>query len=79
VVGVPDEQTGEAVRAYVVPRSDKVTPEALREHCKTLLTGYKVPKKIEFRTEIPMTPVGKVLRKELRAEALKQIQGTKPS
>lgn len=70
VIGVPDEQSGEAVRAFVVPKSDKVTPEELREHCKKLLTAYKVPRVIEFRKEIPMTPIGKVLRKELRAEYL---------
>lgn len=72
VVGVPDEKTGEAVRAYVVPRNKSVTEEAIREHCKASLTGYKVPRKVIFRDEIPMTPVGKVLRKDLRAEALKE-------
>jgi long-chain acyl-CoA synthetase len=71
VIGVPDDQTGEAVRAYVVPKSEKLTPEDVREHCKTLLTNYKVPRKVEFRKEIPMTPVGKVLRKDLRTEYLK--------
>jgi long-chain acyl-CoA synthetase len=74
VIGVPDEQTGEAVRAFVVPKSDKVTPQDIREFCKTLLTSYKVPKIVEFRKEIPMTPIGKVLRKDLRAEYL----GTTP-
>lgn len=72
VVGVPDENTGEAVRAYVVPKSKSLTEAAIREHCKASLTGYKVPKKVIFREEIPMTPVGKVLRKDLRAEALKE-------
>lgn len=72
VVGVPDETTGEAVRAYVVPKNKSLTEAAIREHCRASLTGYKVPKKVIFRDEIPMTPVGKVLRKDLRAEALKE-------
>lgn len=72
VIGVPDANTGEAVVAYVVPKDNSVTEEAIREHCRASLTGYKVPKKVIFRDEIPMTPVGKVLRKDLRAEALKE-------
>lgn len=72
VVGVPDENTGEAVRAYVVPKNKDLTEAAIREHCRASLTGYKVPKKVIFRDEIPMTPVGKVLRKDLRAEALRE-------
>ncbi len=73
VVGVPDEKTGEAVRAYVVRNDASVTEEQIREHCKEHLTNYKVPKQIVFRDELPMTPVGKVLRKDLRAEAMKEV------
>jgi long-chain acyl-CoA synthetase len=68
VIGVPDEKSGEAVRAYVVPLADGLTEEQVRAHCRRLLTDYKVPKAIEFRRELPKTPIGKILRKELRAE-----------
>jgi long-chain acyl-CoA synthetase len=72
VIGVPDEASGEAVRAYVVKRDPALTEESLREHCRQYLTGYKIPKQFVFRAELPKTPVGKVLRKDLRAEALKE-------
>ncbi len=66
VIGVPDEQTGEAVKAFVVLREEGVTAQDIIAHCKKELTAYKVPKTIEFRDDLPKTPVGKVLRKELR-------------
>jgi long-chain acyl-CoA synthetase len=68
VIGVPDAKSGEAVRAYVVPLADGLTEEAVRAHCRKHLTEYKVPKAIEIRRELPKTPVGKILRRELRAE-----------
>ena len=70
VIGVPDAKTGEAVHAYVVRRDPALTAEALLAHCRTLLTGYKVPARIVFRDELPKTAVGKILRKDLRAEVL---------
>lgn len=70
VIGVPDGKTGEAVRAFVVKRDDSVTAEALAAHCKTLLTGYKLPTRIEFRDELPKTAVGKILRRDLRNQVL---------
>ncbi|KPF47005.1 acyl-CoA synthase [beta proteobacterium AAP121] len=70
VIGVPDAKTGEAVRAYVVKRDETLTAEALMAHCRTLLTGYKMPAGIQFRDELPKTPVGKILRRDLRAEVL---------
>jgi long-chain acyl-CoA synthetase len=73
VVGVPDDATGEAVRAYVVKRDPALTEESLREHCRKYLTAYKIPKQFVFRAELPKTPIGKVLRKDLRAEALKEM------
>ncbi|MCW8197273.1 long-chain-fatty-acid--CoA ligase [Verminephrobacter aporrectodeae subsp. tuberculatae] len=66
VVGVPDDKTGEAVKLVVVKKSADLTEAQLREFCHKELTGYKQPKLIEFRTELPKTPVGKILRRELR-------------
>ena len=67
VIGVPNVTTGEAVRAYVVPRNAGLTAEEIERHCRTQLTAYKVPKEIVFRTELPKSPVGKILRAQLRA------------
>ena len=66
VIGVPDERTGEAVKLFVVPREDGVSVEELKAFCKDNFTGYKVPKQIVVRDSLPMTPVGKILRRELR-------------
>jgi long-chain acyl-CoA synthetase len=68
-VGMPDPRTGEAIALFVVRRDPALTAEALREHCATHLTGYKRPKRIEFRDELPKTPIGKVLRRQLKEEA----------
>lgn len=65
-VGVPDEKTGEAVKLVIVKKSPELTEGDVRAFCKIHLTGYKQPKTIEFRTELPKTPVGKILRRELR-------------
>jgi long-chain acyl-CoA synthetase len=66
-VGVPDEVAGERVKIIVVPRNPGLTKEALLEHCRKNLTGYKMPRIVEFRNEeLPKTPVGKILRRELR-------------
>jgi len=73
VIGVPDAATGEAVRVYVVPNPDHagdLRPEDVVAHCKQQLTAYKVPHQVVVRDELPKSPVGKVLRKDLRAEAL---------
>ncbi|MCL6269001.1 AMP-binding protein [Sansalvadorimonas sp. 2012CJ34-2] len=74
VIGVPDEKTGEAVKLYIVPVDKSLTPEDVKQYCKMNLTAYKVPKQIEFREELPMTPVGKILRKDLRAEEIQKRQ-----
>lgn len=66
VVGVADDKTGEAVKLVVVKKDASLTEAAVRAYCKANLTGYKQPKVIEFRTEMPKTPVGKILRRELR-------------
>ncbi len=65
-VGVPDEKTGEAVKLVIVKKDPNLTEAQIRAFCKENLTGYKQPKVIEFRTELPKTPVGKILRRELR-------------
>lgn len=66
VIGVPDERTGEAVKLFVVARAGGVSVEELKAYCKDNFTGYKVPKIIVLRDSLPMTPVGKILRRELR-------------
>ena len=68
-VGVPDEKSGEAVKIVVVKKDPGLTKEAVIEHCKTQLTGYKLPRHVEFRDALPKTPIGKVLRRELRDAA----------
>ena len=65
-VGVPDERTGEAVKLFVVRKDPALTEQALIEFCAKDLTGYKRPRQVEFRTELPKTNVGKILRRELR-------------
>ena len=71
VVGVADEKTGEAVKLVIVKKDPSLTEEKVREYCKANLTGYKQPKVIEFRTDLPKTPVGKILRRELRDKKCK--------
>ena len=66
VVGVPDANTGEAVKLFVVRRDPELSKEALMAYCHDELTGYKRPKIIEFRDQLPKTNVGKILRRELR-------------
>ncbi|AVS72178.1 long-chain fatty acid--CoA ligase [Paracidovorax avenae] len=66
VVGVPDEKTGEAVKLVIVRKDPELTEAHVREFCKSNLTGYKQPRVIEFRESLPKTPVGKILRRELR-------------
>jgi long-chain acyl-CoA synthetase len=68
VIGVPDSKSGEAVKAFIVKKDPNVTAEDIIKFCGTQLTNYKVPKQIEFRTDLPKTNVGKILRRELRDE-----------
>ena len=67
-VGVPDEKTGEAIKIFVVKKDPDLTEASIIEHCRAHLTGYKVPRQIAFRTELPKTNVGKILRRQLRDE-----------
>lgn len=66
VIGVPDGKSGEAVKAVIVRNDDTLTEQEVIAHCRKELTSYKVPRLIEFRTELPKTNVGKILRRELR-------------
>ena len=65
-VAVPDEKTGEAVKVVIVRKDPDLTKESVIEHCRTSLTSYKVPRHVEFRDALPKTPIGKILRRELR-------------
>jgi len=65
-VGVPDEKSGEAVKVVIVKKDPALTAEQVKEHARANLTGYKRPHHIEFRSELPKTNVGKILRRELR-------------
>jgi long-chain acyl-CoA synthetase len=67
-IGVPDEKSGEAVKAFIVKRDPNLTAADITKYCHEQLTNYKVPRHIEFRTELPKTNVGKILRRQLRDE-----------
>ncbi|MGO2655329.1 MAG: AMP-binding protein [Pseudoclavibacter sp.] len=66
VIGVPDEHSGEVVKAFVVPADPELTEQEVRQYARRYLTGYKRPRYIEFRDELPLSNVGKVIRRELR-------------
>jgi long-chain acyl-CoA synthetase len=65
-VGVADEKAGEAVKLVIVKKDPTITEADVRAYCEVNLTGYKRPKIIEFRSDLPKSPVGKILRRELR-------------
>ena len=71
---MPDEKSGEAVKVFVVRKDPALTAEQLLEFCKENFTGYKKPKYIEFRDELPKSNVGKILRRELRDAAVAAAQ-----
>ncbi|WP_290784958.1 AMP-binding protein [Halomonas sp.] len=77
-VGVEDENSGEAIKLFVVPRTDDLDPDELRAWCKKEMTGYKVPKYVELRDELPKTNVGKVLRRQLRDEERDKARSNNP-
>jgi long-chain acyl-CoA synthetase len=70
-IGIPDEKSGEIVKVFVVKKDKSLTEKELIAHCRENLTGYKVPKQVEFRKELPKTNVGKILRRALREEETK--------
>ena len=65
-IGVPDDKTGEAIKLFVVKTDDAITETDVIEYCRPRLAAYKVPKQIEFMSELPKSTVGKILRRELR-------------
>tara|TARA_B100001971_G_C18268010_1_gene596201 strand:- start:40690 stop:42366 length:1677 start_codon:yes stop_codon:yes gene_type:complete len=69
-IGIPHDKSGEVVKLFIVKKDDSLTESEVIEFCKAEMTGYKVPKAIEFRAELPKSNVGKILRKDLRAEEL---------
>jgi long-chain acyl-CoA synthetase len=71
-IGVPDSKSGEAVKVFVVKKDAALTEDAIRKHCEEHLTGYKRPRYVEFRTDLPKTNVGKILRRALRDEEVGQ-------
>jgi len=71
-IGIPDAKSGEAVKLFAVKRDESLTAEDLLAHCRARLTGYKCPRDVEFRGELPKSNVGKILRRELRDEARKK-------
>lgn len=68
-IGIPDDKSGEVVKVFIVKKDESLTQEEVIKFCRENLTSYKVPKLVEFRTDLPKTNVGKILRKDLRAEA----------
>ena len=68
VIGVEDDKTGEAVKLFIVTQNAQLTVDEVKAFCRENLTGYKIPRHVEFRDELPMTPVGKILRRELKDE-----------
>jgi long-chain acyl-CoA synthetase len=68
VIGVPDQHSGEVPKVFVVKKDPQLTEQDVLEHCKKELTGYKRPKYVEFRADLPKTNVGKILRRALREE-----------
>lgn len=78
-IGQPHDTSGEIVKIYVVKNDDSLTKEELIAHCREHLTGYKIPKIVEFREELPKSNVGKILRRELREENIANLSKSKAS
>jgi len=73
VIGVPDDKTGEAVKVFIVKKDPDLTEAQVLAHCREYLTGYKIPRYVAFRADLPKTNVGKILRRELRDEAKRKV------
>lgn len=73
-IGLPSDKTGESIKVYVTKKDESLTRDELRNHCRQHLTGYKIPRDIEFRDELPKSNVGKILRRVLRDEELARLK-----
>lgn len=73
-IGIPSEKSGESIKVYVTKKDDSLTRDELRNHCRQHLTGYKIPRDIEFRDELPKSNVGKILRRVLRDEEIARMK-----
>lgn len=73
-VGIPSEVSGEGIKVYVTKKDESLTRDELRSHCRQYLTGYKIPRDIEFRDELPKSNVGKILRRVLRDEEIERLK-----
>jgi len=71
-IGIPDEKSGETIKVFIVKRDETLTEAEVKEYCHQNLTNYKVPKFVAFRTELPKSNVGKILRRELKEAELKK-------
>jgi long-chain acyl-CoA synthetase len=78
-IGIPDDKSGEAVKLFIISTDKNLTADDIKAHCRESLTGYKQPKYIEFRDELPMTPVGKILRRELKDEEAAKNKEAEPA
>ena len=65
-IGIPDDKSGEVVKVFVVRKDNSLTEEEIVQHCRQGLTGYKIPKAVEWRDELPKSNVGKILRRKLK-------------
>ncbi len=74
VVGIPSEVSGESIKVFVTKKDESLTREELRNHCRQHLTGYKIPRDIEFRDELPKSNIGKILRRVLRDEEVARVK-----
>ncbi|HDL2952099.1 TPA: long-chain-fatty-acid--CoA ligase, partial [Mannheimia haemolytica] len=72
-IGVPSEASGESIKIFVTKKDESLTRDELRTYCRQFLTGYKIPRDIEFRDELPKSNVGKILRRVLRDEELAKV------
>ncbi|OOH89767.1 long-chain-fatty-acid--CoA ligase [Pasteurellaceae bacterium 15-036681] len=74
VVGIPSEASGESIKVFVTKKDESLTREELRKHCRQHLTGYKIPRDIEFRDELPKSNIGKILRRVMRDEEIARVK-----
>lgn len=77
VIGIPSESSGEAIKVFVTKKDESLTRDELRKHCRQYLTGYKIPREIEFRDELPKSNIGKILRRVLKDEEMAKLSNNR--